>query len=102
MVSIYIVYLWPYTQGPDFTLRNSSYRAVNLTKNIVSDKYKYFGYGIVFDAHGGFLLSNGSRFGKNVIFGADTNSLVHIDDKMKDILILGKGLTDGLDDTMLT
>ena len=27
---------------------------------------------------------------------------VHIDNKKKDILILSKGLTDGLDDSMLT
>ena len=30
------------------------------------------------------------------------NSSLHIDNKLKDILILGKGLTDGLDDTLLT
>ena len=40
---------------------------------------------------------------KNVInFGADMSSFVHIDDKNKDILILGKGATQGLDDTILT
>ena len=30
------------------------------------------------------------------------NSSVHIDNKKKDIFILGKGLTDGLDDTTVT
>ena len=35
-------------------------------------------------------------------FGADINSSVHIDDKEKDILILGKRPTQGLDDTTLT
>ena len=30
------------------------------------------------------------------------NSSVHIDNKTKDIFILGKGLTDGLDDTTVT
>ena len=30
------------------------------------------------------------------------SSFVHIDDKNKDILILGKGATQGLDDTILT
>ena len=29
-------------------------------------------------------------------------SSVHINDKKKDILILGKGLTQGLDETLLT
>ena len=39
----------------------------------------------------------------NVInFGADMSSFMHIDDKNKDILILGKGATQGLNDTILT
>ena len=41
--------------------------------------------------------------GKNVIiFGADMSSSLHIDNKGKDILILGEGPTQGLDDTTLT
>ena len=40
---------------------------------------------------------------KNVlIFGADMSSSVHIDNKNEDILILGEGPTQGLDDTTLT
>ena len=37
-----------------------------------------------------------------VIFGVDVSSSVHIDNKGKDILIIGKVLTQGLDDTTLT
>ena len=38
--------------------------------------------------------------GKNVIIcGADMRSSVHIDNKNKNILILGEGPTQGLDDT---
>ena len=37
-----------------------------------------------------------------IIFGADMSSSVHIDNKKKDILILGEGSTQGLDDTILT
>ena len=41
--------------------------------------------------------------GKNVIiFGADMSSSVHVDNKGKDILILGEGPTQGLDDIILT
>ena len=41
--------------------------------------------------------------GKNVIiFGDDKRSSVHIDNKDKDILILGEGQTQGLDDTTIT
>ena len=40
---------------------------------------------------------------KNVIiFGADMSSSVQIDNKGKDILILGEGSAQGLDDTTLT
>ena len=40
---------------------------------------------------------------KNVIiFGADRSSSVHINNKNKDILILGKGPTQRLDDITLT
>ena len=37
-----------------------------------------------------------------IIFGADMSSSVHIDNKNKDILILGEEPTQGLDDTTLT
>ena len=48
-------------------------------------------------------MSNGIELGKNfIIFGVDMNSLVHIDNEKKYILILGKRLTQGLDDTALT
>ena len=41
--------------------------------------------------------------GKNVIiFAGNMSSSVHIDNKNKDILILGEGPTQGLDDTILT
>ena len=71
---------------------NSLSRAVKFTKNTNPDKYKHSGYGNGFDARGGFLLSNGSGFGKNImIFDADMSLLVHIDNKKKDILIIGKG-----------
>ena len=41
--------------------------------------------------------------GKNIIIlGVDTSLSVHIDDKGKHILILGKVPTQGLDGTMLT
>ena len=39
---------------------------------------------------------------KNIIFGADISSSIHVDNKGKDILIFCKGPTQGLDDTTLT
>ena len=48
-----------------------------------------------------FHFKNG--WGENaIIFGADMSSSVHASNKNKDILILGKGETKGLDDTTLT
>ena len=62
----------------------------------------YSGYEIGFDRRGSFSFPGGG-FGQNVIiFGADMNSSPHIDNKGKDILILGIGPTQGLDGNSLT
>ena len=68
---------------------------------MVVDKYKYSSYSMGFDSRSEFSLTVGS-IRKNVIFGADMSSSVHIDNKNKDILILGEEPTQGLDDTTLT
>ena len=68
----------------------SYYWAVTLTKNADIDKYKYIGYGIGFDRNGSFSFP-GIGFGKDVmIFGVDMSSSTKIDNRKKDILILGK------------
>ena len=70
--------------------------AVTLTKNTDIDKYKYSGYGIGFDRRSSFWFPSGG-FGQNVIIvGEDMSSSAHIDNKKKDILVLGKGPTQGL------
>ena len=67
-----------------------------MTKNNDIDEYKYSGYGIEFDRKGKFSVGNG--FGRNcIIFGVDMSSSVHVDNKKKDILILGEGSTQALD-----
>ena len=49
------------------------------------------------------MLFTDESYRKNVIiFGADMSLSVHVDNKRKDILLLGKGLTQGLNDTTLT
>ena len=64
-----------------------------MTKNINIDKYGYSGYGIEFDRRSSFSFPGGG-FGQNVlIFGADMSSSAHIDNKKKDILVLGNGPT---------
>ena len=74
--------------------------AVRLTKNTDIDKYGYSGYGIGFDRKSSFSFPGGG-FGQNVIiFGVDMSSSSHVDNKNKDILILGKGPTQGLKHTL--
>ena len=47
-------------------------------------------------------MSNGG-WGRNVvIFGVDNTSSMHADNRKKDILVLGQGLTNVLDDTVTT
>ena len=54
------------------------------------------------DSRSKFSLPYGS-YGKNaIVFRADMNLSLHVDNKGKDILILGEGATQGLDDTTLT
>ena len=99
IVNIYIAYELG-ASGPnnsDPTLKKCWFGAVTLTKNPDIDKYGYSGYGIGFDRKSSFSLPGG-RMGQNVIiFGADMSSFVHIDNKKKDILVLGKGPAAGLE-----
>ena len=81
------------------TLENCLFGAVKLAKNVDIDKYGFSGYGIGFDRHGSF--SFGNRAGWNVtVFGVDMSSLTMTDNRKKDILILGKGPTQGLEHTL--
>ena len=71
-----------------------------MTKNADIDKYGYSGYGIGYDRRSSFSFSGGG-FGQNLlIFGADMISSAHIDNKKKDILVLAKGPTQGLEHTL--
>ena len=64
------------------------------------DKYGYSGYGIGFDRKSSFSFPGGG-FGQNVvIFGVDVSSSTHVNNKKKCILILVKGLTQGLKHTL--
>ena len=86
----------------DFTLGNCLFGSVKLAKYADLDKYKYTGYSIVIDSRSELLFTDGSYRKNVIIFGADMSSSVHVDNKRKDILILGEGPTQGLDDTTLT
>ena len=84
----------------DPILKNCWFGAVTLTKNADVNKYRYSGYGTGFDRRSSFLFSRGG-FGQNVlIFESDKSSSTHINNKKKDILVLGKGPTQGLEHTL--
>ena len=92
---------WLRNLNTNFTLNNCLFGSVKLTKNADPDKYKYSGYNIGFNSRSKFLFVDGSMERNVIIFGANMRSSVHVDNKNKDILILGEGATKGLDDTTL-
>ena len=99
IVNIYIAYKLcaSSSHSDDPTLKNCLFGAVTLTKNADIDKYGYSGYGIGFDRKSSFLFA-GVGFGQNVIiFAVDMSSSAHVDNKKKDVLLLGKGPTQGLE-----
>ena len=102
IVNIYIVYeITKRNYISNYpTPENCLFASVKLTKNPNIDKHNYSGYGIGFDRKGEFLFGNG--FGQNVIiFGPDMSSSVHANNKTKNILVLGKDFTQGLDYTTI-
>ena len=94
IVNIYIVYELDKTYVKIHpTLVNCLFGAVSITKNPDINQNKYSEYGIGFDRTGVYLLPDGC-FGRNVvIFEVDISLSVHVDNKGKDILILGTGPT---------
>ena len=86
----------------DFTLKDCLFGGAKLAKYAGPDKYVHIGYGIGFDSRSEFSLSDGSVDKNVIIFGVDMSSSVQIDNKKKNILILGIGSTQGLGDTTLT
>ena len=90
-VNIYIVYeLNKKCNTVNPTLVNCFFGAVKLIKDPdIDQQYKYSGYGIEFDRRSVYSFGNG--FDRNVIiFGADMSSSRKIENRNKEILILGK------------
>ena len=101
-MNIYIAYdLKSSVNNFAFTLQNCSFGAVKLTKNSDIDKYRYSGYGIGFDSRGNFSHPSGGTGVKVIGFGVDMGSSIHSTNRAKSILILGRSLTQGLEDTTL-
>ena len=55
---------------------------------------------IGFDSKGTFSHPSGCSFGQNfIIFGADMSSSIHANNRANNILVLGKGFTQGINGT---
>ena len=99
-MNIYIVYdLESNLNNFDPTFENYLFGAIKLTKNSDIDKYGYAGYGISLDSNGMLRHPNGGASVNVIIFRVDMSSSAHIN-KMKDLLILGRGPTQGLEHTL--
>ena len=86
----------------DFTLKDCLFGTVKLTRNPDLDENSYSRHCILFDSLSHFSYPN-FDCGKNVvIFRVDNSSSVDTNNKKKDILILGDGVWQGLDDTTMT
>ena len=91
IVNIYTVYEISknYIVSSYPALEKCLFGAVSLTKHVDIDQYKYSGYGIEFYRRGQFSFGNG--LGRNlIVFGADIGSSAHANNKIRNILLLGK------------
>ena len=64
------------------------------------DKYTCSGYGLGFDSTGEFTHPQGGT-ARNIIFGLDSSNSVHATNKTQNILILGHGLTQEVNNTTI-
>ena len=104
VISIYCIYqIEPISSSRDdtFTVQNLLFRAMQITKNADTSKYKYKGYGICFDEGGSFNKGNISNSKNVLIFGVDEISLVHANNKVNNIYVMGDLFVQGINDTTL-
>ena len=103
-INIYCVYkLDPISSCKDdtFTVQNTLFGAMQITKNADTSKYKYKGYGICFGEDALFSMRNINN-GRNVlIFGAHENSVIHANNKANNIFVMSDGIAQGINDTTL-
>ena len=79
-----------------FTVRNTLFGAMQITKNSYTSKYKYKGYGVCFDEGGTFSEGSISN-GRNVLsFGVNESSLLHSNNKANNIYVMGKDFVQGI------
>ena len=105
IVNIYVVYsLYQKTISSNNALKNCLFGATKVTKpgdTTDPDKYIYSGYGLGFDSTGQFTHCQGGMARNIIIFRADSSNSVHATNKTQNILILGHGLTQKVNNTTI-
>ena len=66
-----------------------------------TDKYIYSGYGLGFDSTSQFTHPQGGMARNIIIFGVDSSNSAHATNKAQNILILGHGLTQKVNNTTI-
>ena len=103
IVNIHIVYsLSQKTINSDNVLKNCLFGTIKVKKpddTADTDKYIYSGYGLGFGSSGQFSHPQGGMARNIMIFGVDLSNSVHATNKTQNILILGHGLTQKVNNT---
>ena len=98
IVNVYIIYdldALPRNPTNNFKFKNFLFGTTNIVKNSDKEKYVYSGYVITVDSAGSWSFDN--DFATNVIiFATDNSSSCPSDNRKNNFLILGKGLTYGI------
>ena len=82
----------------NFKFKNCLFGAANIVKNSNKEKYVYSGYGITFDSTGSWSFNN--DFARNVIlFGVNSSSSSHSDNRKNNFLVLGEDPTYGINES---
>ena len=70
---------------------------VKLLRNAIKSKFTFNDWAIAFNGEDSW--SFGNDFARNIVnFGVDDSPLSHTDDRENNYLVLGEGLTDGIND----
>ena len=89
IVNIYIAYrlIQHTTSNTDFTINDSLFGAVKLTKDKDPDKCNYEGYGICFDSRSTYTHSDGNYAKNLIIFGCSLKNSVHATNRANNFLV---------------
>ena len=100
-LNIYIVYkLQKRTViSPDFTIQNTLFGAIKITKYVNTSHCTYNGYGICFDGNGSFDFGNNTDAKNVIMFGADMSFSSHSTNRANNIYVLGRDLIQGISTT---